>query len=81
MYYTYIIFSITKRLYYKGISSDLEKRLAEHNADKSRYTSGKGPWQLVYFREFETKKAALIEERRLKRLNHEALERLINSGR
>ncbi|MBU1009851.1 MAG: GIY-YIG nuclease family protein [Bacteroidetes bacterium] len=37
MYYTYIIFSITKRLYYKGISSDLEKRLAEHNADKSRY--------------------------------------------
>ncbi|MGL4630074.1 MAG: GIY-YIG nuclease family protein, partial [Leadbetterella sp.] len=57
----------------------LEKRILEHNEDKSRFTSGKGPWEVVYFKAFENKKDALIEEKRLKRLNHTSLEFLISN--
>ncbi len=77
MYYTYIIYSSTKDLYYKGSSSRLEHRLWEHNNDKSRYTSGKGPWTMVYKKEHETKREALIEEKRIKRLNRKSIEDLI----
>jgi len=43
MYYVYIIQSELLGDYYKGVSSDVERRLSEHNAGKSRFTSGKGP--------------------------------------
>ena len=31
------------------MSSDLRKRLEEHNSGKSRYTKGRGPFNLVYY--------------------------------
>ncbi len=34
---------------YTGITNDLERRLAEHQAGRgARYTKGRGPFQLVY---------------------------------
>jgi putative endonuclease len=78
MYYTYIIYSATLDIYYKGISRDPLHRLWEHNNDKSRFTAAKGPWVLVYIKVFETKKLALIEERRIKSLNRRSLEHMIN---
>ncbi|MBL7903394.1 MAG: GIY-YIG nuclease family protein, partial [Bacteroidales bacterium] len=53
----------------KGVTEDPLRRLWEHNNNKSRFTAGKGPWVLVYTKTFETKKQALIEERRIKGLN------------
>ena len=79
MYYVYIIQSESLGDYYKGSSSDVERRLSEHNAGKSRFTSGKGPWKLVFHKGFETKTEALIEEKRLKKLNHRSIEKLIHS--
>jgi putative endonuclease len=49
----------------------------EHNEGFSRYTSIKGPWTLVYQKMFETKREALIEEKRIKKLNRESVLRLI----
>jgi putative endonuclease len=77
MYYTYILYSSSKDVYYKGSSSHPEHRLWEHNNDKSSYTSGKGPWIMVYKKAYETKREALIEEKRVKRLNRKSIERLI----
>ena len=77
MFYVYILYSEEKDIYYKGFTSDLEKRLEQHNANKSFYTSSKGLWKLVYSKSFETKTEALIEEKRLKKLNRASLERLI----
>jgi len=35
---------------YTGITTDLEKRIAKHNAGKgAKYTCGRRPTQLVYF--------------------------------
>jgi putative endonuclease len=77
MFYVYIIYSKTFDVYYKGFSEDVAQRLLYHNENRSRYTSNKGPWELVYSKAFETKKEALIEELRLKKLNRKSLEALI----
>ena len=79
MFYIYIIYSKTSDVYYKGFSEDISQRLSYHNENKSRYTANKGPWELVYSKSFETKKEALIEELRLKKLNRKSLEALINN--
>lgn len=51
---------------YKGVTVDLEKRLRYHNSGLSVWTKKKGPWQLVYREEFDTKSAALKREKFLK---------------
>ena len=78
-WYIYIIQSEIDGDYYKGISENVEKRLSEHNSGLSNFTSTKIPWKLVYVSAVETKRVAIIEEKRVKRLNRISLERLINS--
>lgn len=34
---------------YVGITSDIQRRLSEHNAGKSRHTAKFGPWRLVTY--------------------------------
>lgn len=34
---------------YTGYTSDLRKRLKQHNDGDSNYTKGRGPWELVYY--------------------------------
>jgi putative endonuclease len=77
MFYTYIIFSATLNVYYKGYTSDIKNRIEYHNSGKSPYTSKSNDWHLVFFVEFKTKKEALIEEKRIKKLNRTSLEKLI----
>jgi putative endonuclease len=81
MFYVYIIFSKTLDVYYKGFSTDIQTRLAYHNIGKSQYTSKVNDWDLVYYMKFEVKKEALIEEKRIKKLNRASIEKLISSFR
>ncbi len=67
LHFVYIIYSISTGIYYRGYSVDPIGRLAQHNANLSSYTSGKGPWQLVYIEGFEEKKQALQREISLKK--------------
>ena len=62
-HFTYIIFSKTFNIYYKGYSTDPQNRLTQHNQNEFRFTTYKGPWELVYFKEFDSKTEALIEEK------------------
>ncbi|GAB1447073.1 GIY-YIG nuclease family protein [Bacteroidota bacterium] len=68
-HFVYILFSEKQDVFYKGYTTNPEKRLEEHNQNKSRYTKGKSPWKLVFTKKFETKSEALKEELRLKKLN------------
>lgn len=63
MFYTYIILSQKTGILYKGFTTDLEKRLEEHNSGLSSYTSKHIPWILVLFEEHLTKKEALKREK------------------
>jgi putative endonuclease len=67
MYYVYIIKSLSKGIYYKGVTENFERRLEQHNLGLSTYTSNAIPWELVYLEVHETKRAALIREKKLKK--------------
>ena len=56
MYQVYIIYSKTLDVYYKGFTTDLNKRILEHTTGLSRFTSKATDWELVYSISFETKK-------------------------
>lgn len=78
MFYVYIIYSKSLSVYYKGFTTELIKRLEYHNSGKSTYTSKVNDWEFVYSNSFETKREALIEEKRLKKLNRYSIEKLIS---
>jgi putative endonuclease len=44
----YVIESLTDKTRYTGMALDAQKRLAEHNAGKNRFTKGHRPWKLIY---------------------------------
>jgi putative endonuclease len=47
--------------FYVGVTADVKQRLAEHNAGRSRWTRGKGPWVLRW----QSEKLPLGDARRL----------------
>ena len=53
--------------FYIGYTSNLDRRLEEHNEGNSRYTSKKTPWKVVYSEEFEEKSDAIKRELFLKK--------------
>ncbi len=78
-YFTYILFSPSLNVYYKGITHCIKKRLIEHNKGLSRYTRRTNDWQLVFVKIFDEKSEALIYEKLLKRQNRRYIEWLIDS--
>ncbi len=62
----YIIYSQKYNLYYIGSTSNIEDRLNRHNNNRSIFTKGKGPWDLVAKKEFESKSEAYQFELKLK---------------
>lgn len=69
MYYLYILKCADKTLY-TGITTDLERRILEHNEKKlgAKYTASRRPVRLVYFKEFRSRSVASKEEIRIKKL-------------
>ena len=51
---------------YVGITSDVERRLAEHNAGQSSHTSKYAPWKLITYIAFTNQQKAETFERYLK---------------
>ena len=78
----YIIESVSSGQYYIGCTGDLQKRLEYHNAGKSRWTRGRGPWRLVYEERHSTRGEALRRERQIKRMkSREQVQRLVDLHR
>jgi len=65
--YVYLIRSKTKGSIYIGCSSDLKKRLKEHEEGRNYTTRKMLPIELIYFEAYKSKKDAFERERRLKR--------------
>lgn len=67
---------------YTGVATDLDARLATHNAGKgAKYTRGRLPVKLVYREAVRGRSAALKREHAIKRLTHAAKRRLIGLTR
>jgi len=65
-YRVYVIQNRTGK-FYIGLSSDLERRIEQHNNGASKWTKTKGPWQLVWQSEVLSLSDARKLENRLKR--------------
>ena len=77
MYYVYILESLADGDFYKGSSGDYVKRVAQHNNGECNFTRTKRPWKLIFVQLFESKKEALVHERKLKRCNKNYLKWLV----
>ncbi len=66
MYYTYILQSKKDNKLYTGLTNDLRKRFKEHNAGKSTYTKGRGPFNVIYYEACMNKDDARSRELYLK---------------
>ena len=62
----YILFSQKLNKYYVGSTSDLNRRLSEHNRGKEKFTKTGLPWQLVYFETCELLADARKREKEIK---------------
>jgi putative endonuclease len=62
MYTLYILHSKSVDRYYVGFTNNIERRLAEHNRVKGKYTDAGIPWNLVYSESFSSKKEAMARE-------------------
>jgi putative endonuclease len=66
MFFVYILKSQINSSLYKGITSNLSKRLAEHNSGKTKSTKAYCPWKLIYFEECKTRQEAREREKYFK---------------
>jgi len=69
MYYVYIL-KCSDKTVYTGITTDLKRRIVEHNSSKlgAKYTSSRRPVKLVYSKKFKNRSIASKEEARIKKL-------------
>ena len=67
-YYLYILYSETTDHYYVDSSSDIIKRVLQHNAGATTSTKPGRPWKIVYSEIFSTKTEAIKRENYLKRM-------------
>ncbi len=66
MRYVYVLFNKTNSSdTYLGYTSNLKRRVRDHNADKNRSTQGR-QWQLVYYEAYVSERIARDRERKLK---------------
>jgi putative endonuclease len=71
MHYVYVL-RCADDTYYTGYTTDVNRRVAEHNAgDGAKYTRGRTPVELVHVEAFDGRSAALQREHEIKQLDHE----------
>ncbi|WP_348344870.1 GIY-YIG nuclease family protein, partial [Ignavibacterium sp.] len=58
-FFTYILFSPKFNKHYFGHTSNLQKRITEHNSGLSTFTKKYLPWELIYFEEFNSRAEAM----------------------
>jgi len=65
-YYVYVLANDKDRHLYAGFSTNLIKRIDEHNSGKVQSTKSKLPWKIIYYEAFLNKYDALRREKYLK---------------
>ena len=79
-YYVYIL-KCSDDTYYTGITSNLDKRVIEHNSGKHKdsYTHLRRPVSLVFYAEFTEPTKAIETEKQIKKWSKAKKEALINN--
>ena len=83
MAYSLYILRCADGTYYTGITTDVSRRLTEHNGRSgkgAKYTSTRRPVELVYEERFSSRSEALKEELRVKQLTRSQKQALISGA-
>ena len=65
-YFVYVLKSKKDGRLYKGQTSDIDKRLEQHNSGQVKSTKGFVPWELVYLEKFKSREEAVLREKYFK---------------
>ncbi|AVI51345.1 endonuclease [Pukyongia salina] len=65
-YYVYVLKSTMIEKHYVGFSTNVPRRLREHNAGKNRSTKPYRPYEILFIEAFDNKEGALSREKFLK---------------
>jgi len=65
-YFSYILYSIDYKRFYKGHCENLEERLKQQNSGYTKSTKPFIPWKIIYYEEFETRNDAINREKYFK---------------
>ena len=80
MHYVYVL-ECADGTYYTGYTTDVERRVAEHDAGEgAKYTRGRTPVELVHVEEYDTRSAAMSREHGIKSLSRREKERLVDGA-
>jgi putative endonuclease len=64
---TYILKSNSTGKLYIGQTNNLSERLSLHNSNQVLSTKNKGPWELIFYKEFPDRSNAMKLETKLKK--------------
>jgi putative endonuclease len=77
-HYVYVLSCADDSLY-TGYTTDVERRVAEHDAGEgAKYTQGRTPVGLVHVESFDSQSAAMAREYEIKQLSRREKERLVD---
>jgi putative endonuclease len=62
-YFVYVLISLKDKKFYIGYTSDLKRRIFQHNQGKTDSLKNRGPLKLIYFEGYINKKDAQEKER------------------
>jgi putative endonuclease len=65
-YYVYVLQSEVDKSWYIGFTSDIKRRIIEHNSGKTITTSKKKPYKLIYCEAALNKEDAIAREKYIK---------------
>lgn len=76
-HYTYII-ECADGTYYTGYTTDVKRRVVEHNQGKgAKYTRARKPVTLLYYEEYRSRSRAMKREYEIKNLSRKEKEKII----
>ncbi|MFB6249654.1 MAG: GIY-YIG nuclease family protein [Salinibacter sp.] len=79
-HYVYVV-ECSDGTYYTGYTTDVERRVAEHNAGEgAKYTRGRRPVTLVHAEAFDSQSRAMQREHAIKQLRRAAKEQIVEEG-
>ena len=81
MFFVYILEAEISKRYYIGQTENLQERLRRHNEGKNLSTKAYIPWQLKWWKEFESRSESVKAERKLKSIKKRSgIERFIREN-
>lgn len=79
-FFVYIVRCERDNSFYTGYTSNLERRISQHNKGiGSKYTQSHGPVELLYYETFRTRRTAMQREQEIKRFSRKKKFNLIKN--